>query len=173
MSDEGAAPGDRPFLIVPSCRKELKPLFLNMSEVYRIESRISEIRDSNPAILPDLIADFNMGYITIGKLISQVQMEMSETQIALKEAKSIVILDKANQILAEKGHQKSSSDLREHVLMLDPEVVRLMRVMGVHEAYLELLNNKAKAMEMAYHAAKRVSDNQARIPDPNTMGRRS
>ena len=159
-------------LIVPRGKSDLAPLFLDMREVYRIENRIREIRDANPALLPDLIADFNIGYILIGKMISQVQLELSETQIALKEAKSIVILDKANQILADKGHQKSSADLREHVLMLDPEVKRLTRVMGVCEAYLELLNNKAKAMEMAYHGTKKVSEVQARIPDGNTMGKR-
>jgi hypothetical protein len=171
MSDPTAY-GDDASLIVPSCRKDLAPLFLSMKEVYRIESRISEIREANPALLPDLIADFNMGYILIGKMISKVQMELSESQIALKEAKSIVVLDKANQILAEKGHAKSSADLRDHVLMLDPEVVRLTRIVGICEAYIELLNNKAKAMEMAYHGTKKVSEIQGRTPDPNTIGRR-
>jgi hypothetical protein len=168
--DASGVPGGTPYLIVPRGRKELSPLNLDMREIYRIEGRIQDISTANPATMPDLISDFNRGYAMLGGMVAKVQLELSEAEIALREAKSIALLDKVDKVLSEKG-QKSSADLRDAVVQMDQDVKEASRRVSVLEAYLTLLNNKAKSFEMAYHGTKKVSEIQARIPDGNTMGR--
>lgn len=159
-------------LIVPRGRNGLSPLFLDMTEVYRIEKRIQEIKLSDPLLMPDLISDFNYGYIMIGKMIATVELELSEAKMSLNEARSIAMLDKVDAILKEKGISKSSTDLREAIVTLDPAVKEANQKVAILQAYTELLYNKAKALEMAYHGAKEVSKAQARIPDANNYGGR-
>lgn len=155
-------------LIVPRGRPGLAPLLISLSEIHRIENRILEIRESNPATMPDLIADFNYGYILLGKAISKVQLELSEAEIAYNEIKSITLLDKVEGILEEKGI-KSTADMREAALLSNSEVIEAKRRIGLLESYMSLLTNKAKSLEMAYHGAKEVNKS-AGSPNKNVTG---
>jgi len=164
--------GQSASLVVPRGRNGLTPIYLDMTEVYRIEKRIQDIKIADPLSLPDLISDFNYAFVLIGKMIATVELELSEAKMSLNEARSIVMLDKVDGILKEKGVTKSSTDLREAVVTLDPSVKEANQKVAILQAYSELLYNKAKAMEMAYHGAKEVNKTQARIPDSNNYGGR-
>src|ERR1700677_914219 len=157
MSDEsGNFSGSTTSLVVPRGRPGLAPLFISLSEIHKIENRIQEIRGSNPATMPDLIADFNYGYILLGKAISKVQLELSEAEIAYNEIKSITLLDKVESILEEKGI-KSTADMREAELLSNSEGIEAKRRIWLLKSYMSLLTNKAKSLEMAYKGAKEIN----------------
>lgn len=168
MSDETGL-ASRTTLSVPRGYNNLPPMVLEMSEIYRIEDRISEIRLANPMNIPSLISDFLSGYIQVTKHLAKVQLEKSEAEIALREAKSICILDKAEAVLAEKK-QKSTADTREAVLHMDPQVQAISQRLNMLEAVFTLLRDKSRALEMAYHGAKHVSTVQSHIPDSRNYG---
>jgi len=159
-------------LVVPRGRVGLAPIYLDMTEVYRIEKRIQEIKIADPLSMPDLISDFNYGFVLLGKMIATIELELAEAKMSLQESRSIVMLDKVDKILAEKGILKSSTDLRDAVVTLDPSVKEANQKVAILQTYAELLYNKSKAMEMAYHGSKEVSKTQARIPDSNNYGGR-
>lgn len=161
--------GGTPYLLVPRGRQGLAPLNFDMTEIYRIEARISEIRSANPETMPDLVTDFNIGYLQIGRIISALQLEHAEAKMAYQEAKSIVLLDKAEGILKDKG-LKSSTDSREAVVTLDQDVKEAQNRMHAIDACLTLLYNKLTAMEWAYNSAKKIGDIQSRAPSTPLRG---
>lgn len=154
---------------VPRGIKGLPPLVLDMREVYEAEDRIKEIALANPMTLPELLSVFNLAYIRICKMVSAMSLEAAEAEMSVKQAKSIAMLDKVEEVIAARK-QKSSADLRAAIVELDPDVREAQSRLNILEATVKLLQDKAKAMEMAYHAAKKVSDVRARIPDGTNYG---
>lgn len=157
--------GGTPYLLIPRGRQGLAPISLNMTMIYKVERRIEEIRIANPASMPDLVTDFNLGFIQLGKMVASIQLELAEAKMSLNEAKAVVLLDKVERILAEKRISKSSVDIREAILALDPDVMNAQQRVHAIDACLTLLNNKLEAFEWAYQSVKKISDVQSRIPD--------
>ncbi len=147
----------------------LKPLILDMTKVYEVESRIGEIAHSNPMTFPVLVSEFNLSYIQISKMVAAVQLEKAQVETMLNQAKSVALLDTVELTLANKKI-KSTADTREAALHLDPQVQEFTQRLNMLEAVHTLLKDKAKGIEMAYHAAKKVAELNARIPDGSIKG---
>lgn len=164
--------GGTPYLLIPRGRQGLAPLSLDMTEVYRIERRIEEIRNANPETMPDLITEFTIGFIQVGKMVSCAQLELADAKMSLSEAKAIATLDRAEKVLAEKG-VKSTADSREAVLALDPDVQSAQHRVAAIDACLNLLYNKLSAFEWSYQSVKKIGDIQSRMPGAGGMVGRS
>ena len=144
-------------LQVPRGRKNLSPIRLDLTDVSRAESRISEIARATPIMLPDLITCYTVGLASLAKVIAIVEMESKVAKMELETAEATFTLDFAEGVLAKKGI-KSSVDARQHACRLDPAVREFQEKLDILSTTLTYLYNKKSAIEMAYHGCKKVCD---------------
>lgn len=139
-------------------------LRLDISDVNRIEARIPEIVRANPITLTELIVDFNIALSRLSSIIARVELEMRDAERAVKENEAIALLEKVEEILKAKGI-KSSADMREAAVTLDPEVKDSRRRYDILKSTLVFLSHKRNAIELAYYSAKKVNElNQMATP---------
>lgn len=156
-------------LIIPRGRKNLPALRIDMLDIYKAEDRISDLRLANPMTLPDLITDFNLSIIRLGKVIAAVTLERREAEQELDEATSIAMLDKVDAVLAARNI-KSTADTRNAAIVLDLDVKEARVKLDILKTIQELLQNKHQALEMAYYSAKKICDIQLKQPDSTNYG---
>lgn len=132
-------------------------MHLDIGEVNRIESRIPEIVRANPMTLTELIVDFNIALSRLSSLVARVELEMRDAERANKEAVAIALLEKVEDILKAKGI-KSSADMREAVVTLDPDVKDSQQRYDILKSVSTFLSHKRSAIELAYYSAKKVNE---------------
>lgn len=134
---------------------------LDLSQVYQAEARVIEVQGVTPAKAPELLATFNRAYLDLSKAIRLLELEYLKAQRVAKKRKAIILLDEAQQILKDRGLATArspggSADLREALLDSDDEYQQLVERVETIKVYRELLSDKRKGIEMAYHSVKRI-----------------
>lgn len=157
-------------LVIPRGRgAALGSITIDLGEINRIEGRINEVSRATPMAMGELITEFNVGLLHLARAISMVELEKEDAKMVMKEARAICILDKADDILKAKG-QKSSADMREAVADLDADVKEATSRYNSLRVVSEYLESRKHAMELAYHAAKKVCDVHLKLPESKNFG---
>jgi hypothetical protein len=156
ISDDGIGLGST-IMTLPRGMGGLSSFQIDLTDVNRAESRIPEIVRANPLTLPDLIVEFNMALVRMSNIVSRVELELREAERAVKEAESIALLERAEDLLKAKNI-KSSADTREAAVTLDHDVKDARRRYDMLKAISVFLYHKRNAIEMAYYSTKKVAE---------------
>ena len=148
-------------MVVPSSRKDLGVHTFSLTNIREAESRIHEIAVVNRTKAPELLACFNVAFLNLSNYTATLKAEQILAKRRLREVSAMVILDRAPQILLDRGLPQSK-DLREAVMMKDLEYLSALDQTNMIEATLEFLEGKKEAITMAYTAVKRL------LPDAST-----
>jgi hypothetical protein len=153
-------------LTIPRGHKNLPPMVLDLSRVFVAESRIIEIQAVTLTKAPELLAAFTDAYRELSEMIVHVELEHNNACRSADTIKSIIILDKAPEILAKKNlttkaSPGGSADLRQAVLDGDPEYRDALEKMDLIKAVIQLLKDKRNAIEMAFTSVKKILGEQA------------
>jgi hypothetical protein len=131
------------------------PIVLELKHTNYALTRIDDIRIINPMNLPDLLTVFLKSMNELSKAIGFISAEIVKTKYALDRVKSNLLLHEMPKILAEKNI-KSSEDIRNAILCLDPKYSELSEQLDMLEAVLDNLRAKNKNMETATFNCKTV-----------------
>jgi hypothetical protein len=136
-------------------------LSINLGSLKKAENRIQEIAIVTASKAPELLAFFNSAYLEGSRLIALLELEVNRATRSANAIKSVVILDRAPEILKAKGlatdkNPGGSADLRQAVLEGDSEYQAALEVQQHLEATLELIKGKNKGIEMAYTSVKKI-----------------
>jgi hypothetical protein len=164
--------GEQKMLEVPRGRGTGSPIAFNATPIYDAVNQIDQVRRATAITSPDLMATFNMAMHTTSKLISLIELEKSYAEASLREAKAVAILDRADAMLAARN-MKSTADLREAVVNLDPDVVGAKERLDNLTAMLTFFTNTYYELREALYSTKKICDIYLKLPnDPNTGGER-
>jgi hypothetical protein len=146
-------------LIVP--RPNGGELSLDMTSVYQAVTRIQEIQIVNSHKAPELLAIFNMAYLTLSDHLRKVELVYNDWDKTARRIRAKVILDKVPAILREKGLASSrspggSEDQREAILDTDDEYVAARDKVQFARCMTELLKGRRDSIEMAYSSVKKI-----------------
>ena len=171
-TSSGSLINEQRMLEVPRGRGTGSPIAFNATPIYDAINQIDQVRRATAITSPDLMATFNMAMHTTSKLISLIELEKSYAEASLREAKAIAILDKADAMLAARN-MKSTADLREAVVNLDPDVVSAKERLDNLTTMLTFFTNTYYELREALYSTKKICDIYLKLPnDPNTGGER-
>jgi hypothetical protein len=131
------------------------PIVLELKHTNYALTRIDDIRIVNPMNLPDLLTVFLKSMTELSRAIGFISAEIVKTKYALERVKSNLLLHEMPRILAEKNI-KSSEDIRNAILCLDPKYSEMSEQLDMLEAVLDNLRSKNKNMETATFNCKTV-----------------
>jgi hypothetical protein len=140
--------------IIPSV--DGTPIVLDIAAVVKAESRLHEVAQTNTHNAPELLSTYNEHWLTLHKCVSVVTHERNKADEALKVTIAEATLDCNDEFLKKKGHNKSSQDLREAMVTIDPKVRLAKERLNEIKAILEYLNGKKQAFENAYTSVKKL-----------------
>jgi hypothetical protein len=161
-------------LVVPRGDPGKASMAFDLSEVDRAEGRVAEIAALTPTKAPELMAAFNTAYIKAIKAQAAIQHELVVARRAVEKISAIVTLDRIPEVLKARGlatakNPMGSEDIRTAILNSDPEFEAAQTRADFIACCLELVKGKAKAMEMAYTAVKKMLGEQSfNYRGPNT-----
>lgn len=148
-------------LVVGSSSPLRQDLQLDLRSIYLCESRIHEVAIVTPTKAPELLSEFNRGWLEAKKVVARLQFELHQAVTGMKQVKSRLVLDEIPGILLAKGlvtekNKSGSEDLREMVLMTKPEYVDACDRVAALEVAIQFIRDKADALEMAYTSVKKL-----------------
>jgi hypothetical protein len=141
-------------------------MVFDLAVVDRAESRVMEIATVTPTKAPELLASFNAAYIVAIKAQAAIQHELVVAKRLAEKARATALLDRVPDILKQKGlstpkNPMGSEDIRTAVLESDEQYSQALDRVNFITCILELVKGKAKGVEMAYNAVKKVLGEQA------------
>jgi hypothetical protein len=133
----------------------------DLTNVQFAESRIHEVAFVTPQKAGELLATFNTAHLELVTIIAKVELAIRRAERTSDKLRSIIVLDKVKDILKQKGLAKDSNpagseDLRRAILDGDDEYQDALDKVEELKALGELLRNKSKSIEMAYHSVKKL-----------------
>lgn len=149
--------GSETSLTIPRGRDNLPPLIFDMTEIYRILARTSEIERVTPATYGQLVTEFNMGMIQLNRLVALVEIELQEAKNALDIVEATILLERVDGYLNQKGI-KSSADTRKAAIILDQEYQAALHKRDALRAISEYVKGLKESLERAYFSAKQVAE---------------
>lgn len=121
-------------------------LVLPMVAIREGERRLIEAKMVNPATYSDLEYTFNEGYREAKKNVSIIGYEITRAEKAIREAKSIAILDEYPEFLKTQS-LKDSATVRDAFLERQPNYVAAQDRLDMLKAMLDLMEGKIKVFE--------------------------
>lgn len=119
---------------------------LPMNAIKEGERRLIEAKIVNPATYSELEFTFGEGYREARKNVTVIGYEITKAEKALREAKSVAILDEYPEFLKEKG-LKDNATVRDAFLEKRPEYVAAQDRIDMLKAMLDLMEGKIKVFE--------------------------
>lgn len=157
---------------LPRGRAGLPPLQIDMTEVYRGETRLSEVAAANDATALELTSYFNEVCNLTSKYLAWIEYEIVEAKKEFDRAKAVVVLDQMPEEakkLKDAGI-KSNEDFREALITRDPACNARQDVVDQLNAMKKLLEGKFWSFLRAYNTANSVAERRRATPAPNING---
>lgn len=134
-----------------------QPIPLPLSSIREGERRLIEAKMVNAATYADLEYCFGEGYREAKKNISVLGYEITKAEKALREAKSIAILDDYPDFLKDKG-LKDNATVRDAFLETRKDYVSAHDRIDMLKAMLDLMEGKVKVFENVSRYMKKEMD---------------
>lgn len=132
------------------------PLILDVAAVVRAESRLAEVAIVNAQNAAELLAVFNEHWLTLQRNVTVLTYEKNKAEDALRRCRAEVLLGCNDEKLRAQGHTKSSADLRDALVEVDPKVTGAQDRLNEIRAVLEFLRGKMQGFENAYNSVKKL-----------------
>lgn len=142
--------------VIPEFGSSLK-LTLSMSAIREGERRLIEAKTVNPSIYADLEYVFGEGYREARKNVTAIGYEITRAEKALREAKSVAILDEYPAFLKEK-EIKDNATVRDAFLERQANYVAAQDRIDMLKAMLSLIDGKIKVFENVSRWMKKEID---------------
>lgn len=148
-------------VVCPAPRKGMRPTTLDLSKPATAMARIREVAIVTPHKAPELLATFNEAYLSLHEAIVRLEAEKLIADREANKIRSVVMLERAPKMLAEKGLTTKSApggseDFRRAVLDADEEYQDALDIVQQLTCVVELLKGQQKAIEMAYTSVKKI-----------------
>lgn len=145
---------------------------IDFDQVKRIESRIQEIAIVSPTKAPELLATFNIAYLTCSRAVSKLEFEINTLQRAMDQRKSVLLLDELPAILKAKGIWTAKSPMgseatREAVISADVPLMNLREKVDELTAWSRMFSDLRRGFEMAYGSVKKIVGDNPASTKPN------
>jgi hypothetical protein len=143
-------------LLIPS-GVEGKARPLDMRKIHKAEARLVELQGVTRLKAGELLYTFIDAFGEAKTHLAWLRGEYGRAKQRVREARGIVVLDKAADVLKAKGLASSrspagSEDLRDGVVNRDEEYKKVFDVFCQIEAAVEHMEGKVEKMKMAYYA---------------------
>lgn len=145
---------------------------IDFEQVKRIESRIQEIAVVSPTKAPELLATFNIAFLTCSRAVSRLEFEINTLQRAVDQRKSVLLLDELPAILKAKGVWTAKSPMgseatREAVISADAPLMQLREKVDELTAWSRMFSDLKRGFEMAYGSVKKIVGDNPTSTKPN------
>lgn len=151
-------------------------LDIDLSSIYKAESRLHEVGFITPQKAPELISLFLSAHHDLKKLATDVLYKRLKAKRRADTIRGIILLDKVPGILTARGLASSrsplgSEDVRDAILNTDSEYTQSLDTFDALTAVEELLDGKTMTMAMAYSSVKEIMGEGAfNFRNPNLSG---
>ena len=144
-------------------------LVLDMYFLDYAESRLPEVRISNPATSKELEALFNEAANLANKYIGWINYEMLYLQKAFDLDKAVVMIDKIP-LEAPKFKElgiKMNEDYRDAFIARDPACAASIDKLNTCKAYIKILEASASSFIRAHYSARGIAETKSNTPSQN------
>jgi hypothetical protein len=148
-------------LVLPRGHIESKDsLQLEMSDIYKAEKRLGEIRSLRAGTAAEYMGFFNEAAAIAQRHMAAVQYEILVAKQKYDHRRAVVLIDLMPQKLKDLKDSgiKSSEDIRDAIITLDPVCSQYRDRIDCLTAVHTMLENKVKVFVRAYNAARSVID---------------
>lgn len=153
-------------LTVPRGTPALGTFTIEMSAIYKAESRLKEISVISGEASKELMGFYIDAISETNKYLGWVTYELMQAEKHLKLVKAEVIIDKLPALLVDyrKNGQKDNADIREALMYRDKEYQSQLDIVNGLSAIQEMLEAKTKTFSKAHYACKTVYDTMKQTP---------
>lgn len=142
--------------IVPRGDGQGDPIVLDIAGVVKAEARLQDVAHVNLHTAAELLSTFNENWLLLQKSVTLLTYERNKAENTYKVTRAETLLDMTDEKLKAKGHSKSSADLREAMVEVNPRVNAARDRIEEIRAVLEYLRGKQQAFENAYNSVKKL-----------------
>lgn len=162
-------------LVFPSGNGIDAPVALDLRTVFRAETRLIELQAVTRAKAGELLHTFIEAWKEARTAQARASNQCVVAKRRLKEIRAEVVLDRALDILKDKGlvstrSPSGSEDLREAVVVRDRSYQAASERLEQIQAVVELMEIKAETFKMAYFAVNKLVDPVDRTSGSATSG---
>lgn len=152
--------------MVPRGDSSGEPIQIRLDLVARAQVRIDEIAALTLQKAPELLVCFNKAWLDMSRAVNIITVQKLKAMHAKDRAWSDALLGATDQKVKERGHTKSSADLRRALAENDPTFIKTRETLDEISVYLQYCKDKQKAFENAFSAVKKLTDSR-QLPNPN------
>jgi hypothetical protein len=147
MSDNSPAHiGETAALVIPSF-KGSPALSLNIAKMREAEARFVEAKTVNPITYADLEHTFNEAYREFRRHHATVGHEIAKAEIALRQAKSVAMMDKYQEYMKDKAKSHDNGDMRDSFLIRDPDYLEALERLNMLRSMEGFIDGRIKVIE--------------------------
>lgn len=140
---------------VPSVRSE--GIKVQADDVFKALGKAVSTHQVDEVTAGIFMAELNRGMVQASKVLAIVEAEMLAAKQAVKEARAVALLDKAEGVLADKK-MKPTVDLREAVVELDEDVRKYTNTLNELNVMLVFFGNKYQELREGLYITKKMVD---------------
>lgn len=133
------------------------PLVLELKDTLYAEDRLSDIRIVNSKTAPELICVFIEASRELVRAIGILEADLVEMSYDLENRHAYLLINEVPGILEAK-RLKSSEDVREAVIQLDPMYSELKLKVNKLKQEKQRLNNRLHTIEKGYFSCQKIAD---------------
>jgi len=147
VSDNNLAhTGENAALVIPSF-KGSPVLYLSLVKTREAETRFIEAKTVNPITYVDLEHTFNEAYRELKKHIATIGHEITKAEVALRQAKSMAIMDKYQEYMKDKPKSHDNGDMRDSFLIKDSDYLSALERLNMLKAMEVFIDGRIKVIE--------------------------
>jgi hypothetical protein len=148
----------------------LSTIIIELVEIAKAETRLSDVATVNQQTAPELLATFNDTWLKLNKTVTTLTAEKNSAENANRVARAEAKMNCTDEAIKARGHSKASADLREAMVELDVVVRQTKERMDEIGFVLDILKGKQQAFYNGWSSVKRLVDSRS-LPVANYSSR--
>lgn len=156
MSDDGQS-FTGAVMTLPSFGKTPQ-ISLEMNKTREAEQRFIEAKTVNPVTYVDLEHTFNESYRELKRHVSTIGYQIAMAEKAVRQAKSVFLLDKYPDLIKDRPKSHDSADIRDAFLIRDDDYVLALDRLNQLKAVESFVDGKIKAVEKVCQYMRKEMD---------------
>lgn len=147
-------------LMIPRGMPGLPPLIFDLTEVYRIEKRLPEVKVATIHTFSDLVGEFNVAYNLLTKYMAATEYELMNLRTHMDKQRSKLLIDDYPTFFEplRKQGMSDNQQIRTAFLMKNEAYETSVHKLNALEALFGWLNHKLKVFTQAYQSTKKIVD---------------
>jgi hypothetical protein len=141
---------------IPCIDKPDSIIGVDITAIVKAEARLEEVATVSQMTAAELLTIFNKNWLDLHRMITALTYQKNKAENAYKKAKAESKLACNDEVIKAKGHTKASSDLREALSDLDPNVVQTKDALDELSVLVSYLKGKQDAFQKGYESVKKL-----------------